>query len=80
MPDAAKGLVVVFDHRFEWLRGFHSGADRRYSIRRSEQQFEVRRLLAPQRAVVIEHGDAVGRFDRSPLLSSSDRSGLHGIR
>ncbi|MNR51321.1 hypothetical protein D3C85_1709780 [compost metagenome] len=61
----AKGLVIVFQHGLERLRGFpfrmlRCGA---LDLVEGEQQFEIRRLFAPQGAVVVEHGDAFGGFD-----------------
>ncbi|MNP37740.1 hypothetical protein D3C76_1312020 [compost metagenome] len=60
-----QGLVIVFQHGLERLGGFpfrvlRGGA---LDLFQGEQQFEIHRLLAPQGAVVIEHGDAVLGFD-----------------
>jgi hypothetical protein len=64
-PDCGQRLVIVFQHRLERLSGFPFRVLRRSALDffEGEQQFEVHRLLAPQGAVVVEHGDAVLGFD-----------------
>jgi hypothetical protein len=61
-----QGLVIVFQHGLEWLGGFPFRMLRRRTLDlfQGKQQFEVHRLLAPQGAVVIEHGDTVLGFDK----------------
>ncbi|MNO96976.1 hypothetical protein D3C76_886680 [compost metagenome] len=57
--------MIVFQHGLERLGGFplrvlRCGA---LDLFQGEQKLEVHRLLAPQGAVVIEHGDTVLGFD-----------------
>ncbi|MNF69994.1 hypothetical protein D3C84_518930 [compost metagenome] len=61
----SQGLVIVFQHGLEGLGGFpfrvlRCGA---LDFLEGEQQLEVHRLLAPQGAVIVEHGNAVLGFD-----------------
>ncbi|MCY1244814.1 hypothetical protein D9M72_579130 [compost metagenome] len=74
-----QGLVVIFQHGLERLGGFPFRVLPRgsFDFFEGEQQFEVHRLLAPQGAVVIEHGNAVFGFDEVLAVLIGDR--LHEL-
>ena len=74
-----EGLVIIFQYRFERLGGFPFWVLCRGALDLVEgkQQFEVRRLFAPQRAVVVEHSDALGRFDE--ILAALVGYGLYEL-
>ncbi|MND60737.1 hypothetical protein D3C80_519740 [compost metagenome] len=72
-------LVIVFQHGLERLGGFPFRVLRRgaFDFFQGEQQLEVHRLLAPQGAVVVEHGNAVLGFDEVLAVLIGDR--LHEL-
>ena len=56
-----KRLHVVIQHRLEWLLGFPIRILRRQHLDaiEDEGELDIHRLLDPQRAVVVERGDAL---------------------
>ncbi|MNN72589.1 hypothetical protein D3C81_1886410 [compost metagenome] len=63
-----QGLVVVLEDSLERLLGFPLRMLGRHALDflQGEQHLEVHRLLTPQCAVVVEHGDAFSGFDIVP--------------
>ncbi|MNZ87660.1 hypothetical protein D3C78_1065240 [compost metagenome] len=63
-----QSLVVVLQHGLEGLLGFPFRVLGRHALDflQGEQHLEVHRLLTPQRAVVVEHGDALSGLDVVP--------------
>ncbi|BCQ61850.1 hypothetical protein PBOI14_36000 [Pseudomonas sp. Boi14] len=57
-------LVITFEHGLERLAGLPLGVLGRQALDfvEGEQHLEIGRLLAPQGAVVVEHGNALGGF------------------
>ena len=58
-----RAFHIALEQRGEWFLGFPLGMLRReclHAVER-EEQLEIHRLLAPERAVVVERGDALLR-------------------
>ena len=63
-----RAFNIALEQRGEWFLRFPLGMLRRerlHAVER-EEQLEIHRLLAPERAVVIERGDALRLAARSP--------------
>ncbi|MNJ26966.1 hypothetical protein D3C77_214600 [compost metagenome] len=77
---SGQGLLVVFQHRLEGLLVFPFGMIRRHALDfvEGEQQLEIRWLLAPQGAVIVEHGNAL--FSRDKLFRTFGRHLLDEIQ
>jgi hypothetical protein len=64
-PRAASAVRSFSSAALNGCRSFHSGCcggQRLHPVQR-EQSLEIQRLLGPQGAVVVEHGDALGRWN-----------------
>ena len=71
--------AVVGQHRAERLVVRHSGwrADHRLDAIHGEDGLEIHRLLGPQRAVIVEGGDALGHGH--PVAAAGRRGARHEI-
>ncbi|MCY1410248.1 hypothetical protein D9M71_256140 [compost metagenome] len=60
-----QGFLVAVEHRLERLLGFPLRVLRGQALDfiQGKQHLEVHRLFAPQGAVIVEHGNALGRCD-----------------
>ena len=61
-PPASAAFHIALEQRRKWFLCFPLGMLRRerlYAVER-EDYLEIHRLLAPERAVVVERGDALG--------------------
>ena len=70
-PGGGHRLHVAFEQRLERLLVLHSGCCGASALTRSsaKSDLEIDRLLGPERAVVVEDGDALGgRHEVRPAL------------
>ena len=78
LAGCGKRLHVALEHRLERLLVFPFRMLRRQRLDAVEREgeLEIHRLLAPQRAVVVEHGDALGGGHeiRSPWVTRATKS------
>jgi hypothetical protein len=71
-----EGIHIVFEHGLEWLlvRPFRMLIGQRLHPIQCKGKLHIHRLLAPQRAVVVEGRDALRRRDKIRRAFAANRS------